>query len=224
MSPDVLERVSERVYRVEDRFVNLYLVDAGKVGLVDTGTRKAEPLIRTGLKELGKEPEDIDFILLTHHHLDHMGTAGVWKRASRAEVVVHEKDAPVVAGQETRKGHGAGLRAKIMLTVAGPFMRASAAEPVTPNRILVDRELLELLGLRFETIFAPGHTLGSCAFHLASDDVLFAGDAVNARSGVPRPPWFIEDADAAKASFAKLATMQVKVLAPGHGNPIRRGT
>jgi glyoxylase-like metal-dependent hydrolase (beta-lactamase superfamily II) len=224
MNSEGIERVSDRVYRIKDRFVNLYAIDAGRIALVDTGTRRAGPRIRAGLREIGKEPEDIGFILLTHHHADHMGTAGVWKQTSRANVAVHGVDAPVVAGKERRKAHGIGLRARVLLTVAGPFMRVLAPDPVTPDRTLGDREVLEILGMRVETIFAPGHTLGSCAFHLLPDDVLFSGDAVNARSGVPLPPSYIEDAEAARASFAKLAAMDVKVLAPGHGHPIRRGT
>ena len=43
MAPGVLQRVSDRVSRLEDRFVNLYVIDVGKVALVDTGTRRAEP-------------------------------------------------------------------------------------------------------------------------------------------------------------------------------------
>jgi len=43
MAQGVLQRVSDRVSRLEDRFVNLYVIDVGKVALVDTGTRRAEP-------------------------------------------------------------------------------------------------------------------------------------------------------------------------------------
>lgn len=219
----VLRRISDRVYRLEDRFVNLYVIDVGKVALVDTGTRWAEPLVRQGLKELGKEVEDIGFILLTHHHLDHVGTAGVWKREARAQVGVHEKDAPVVAGDERRKGKGVGVRGKTMVLFANLFGRALAADPVPVDRTFGDRETLDILGLRVETIYAPGHTLGSCAFYLTSDHILFAGDAVNARRGKPEPPVFIEDAEAAKDSFRKLVAMEVAVLCPGHGTPIPRG-
>ncbi len=217
-----LQRISDRVYRLCDRFVNLYVIDAGKVALVDTGTRRAEDLVRRGLKELGKEVDDIGMVLLTHHHLDHMGTADVWKREARAQVGVHEKDALVVAGQERRKGKGVGMRGKSMVLFANLFSRAMAAAPVPVDRTFGDRETLDILGLRVETIYAPGHTLGSCAFHLVAENVLFDGDAVNGRRGKPEPPIFIEDAEAARDSFRKLTAMDYAVLCPGHGAPIRK--
>ena len=219
---DVLRRVADRVYRIEDRFVNLYVVDAGRLALVDTGTRSAGPLIRRGLSELGKEPADVAYVLLTHHHVDHMGTAAVWKREARAEVAVHDADAEVVAGRETRRGHGIGIAAKTALLFMGVFQRAMVAAPVEPDRRFQDRETLEVLGLRLEILPAPGHTRGSAAFRLLPDDILFAGDAINGRKGVPRPPVFVEDEHAARASFVRLRAITSPVILPGHGDPIRR--
>ncbi len=216
------QRVSDRVYRIEARFVNLYVIDVGKVVLVDTGTRRAEPLVRRGLTELGKEVEDIGAILLTHHHPDHMGTAGVWQRLAHARVGVHEKDAAVVAGEERRKGKGLAAMGKVMVLFTTLFGRALAAEPVRADRTFGDREVLDLLGFRVETIGVPGHTLGSCAFRLVADNVLFAGDAVNGRQGKAEPPIYVEDGIAAEESFRKLVAMDYAVLCPGHGAPIRK--
>lgn len=218
----ILQRVGERVYRIEDRFVNLYLVDAGRLVLVDTGTRKAEDLVCAGIRELGKEIEDIRLLLLTHHHLDHVGTAGVWKRVSNAQVAVHDADADVLAGRERRKGKGVGIRARILVTFAGIFARTLSVPPLEPDRRLGGNEVLDLQGLPTQVIHAPGHTLGSCAFDLPSEGVLFAGDAVTGRGGTAEPPWFVEDAEAATASFARLVAMHRPVLCPGHGDPIRR--
>ena len=218
MAPGVLQRVSDRVYRLEERFANLYVIDLGKIALVDTGTRRAEPLVRRGFGELGKEVEDIGAVLLTHHHLDHVGTAGVWQREARAQVAVPEKDAPVLAGFERRRGKGVGPRGRFMVLFSGLLGWTIAADPVRADRTFGDREIL---GLRVETIEAPGHTLGSCAFRLATEGVLFAGDAVNGRRGKPEPPIFVEDAAAAHDSFRKLVAMDYQVLCPGHGSPLR---
>lgn len=221
MAPDALERVSDRVYRVKDRYVNLYVIDAGRIVLADTGTRTAEPKIRAGLRELGKEVSDVGLVLLTHHHGDHMGTAGVWAREARAQVAVHEADREVVAGRERRSATGGGAASKVVVTFLGVFARLRPAEPVEPGRTLAGDETLDLLGLRLRTVHAPGHTLGSCAFHLLPDDVLFAGDAVNARDGRPGPPRFVEDPDAAVRSYERLLAIPRKALCPGHGEPIR---
>ena len=221
MAADVLERVTDRVHRVRDRFVNLYVVDAGKVVLVDTGTTTAEPRIRASLRELGKEVADIEVVLLTHHHLDHVGTAGVWKREADADLVIHEDDVRVLAGEERRRGKGVGLGAKVMIAFSGLFTRMMAVPPVRADRVLLGRGTIELLGLDFEAVPARGHTLGSCAFLLASEGVLFAGDAANARGGRAAPPWLVEDADAAVESYRALMAMAPAVVCCGHGDPVR---
>ncbi len=222
MAADVLRRITDQVYRLEDRFVNVYLIDLGKVVLVDTGTRKAEDLIRGGLRELGKEPEDIAALLLTHHHVDHVGTAGVWKRESRAQVDLHRTDASVTAHRERRRTHGAKPSMKVVAAFMGlfsPFLRVPAFEP---DRALDGGEVLDILSWPVEVIHVPGHTLGSCAYYARQAGILFAGDAVNGRHGTPEPPIIMEDVAASYDSFRKLTALGAPILLPGHGSPVRQ--
>ncbi len=222
MALDTLREVADRVYRLEDRFVNLYVLDVGKIVLVDTGTRRAEPLIRQGLKEIGKEVEDIAVLLLTHHHVDHIGTAGVWKRESRAQVDLHRLDAPVAARRERRRAHGTRTSMKLVAAFMGFFSPFLRVPPLEADRILEGGETLDVLGWPVEVIRAPGHTLGSCAFYARQADILFAGDAVNGRRGQPEPPIVAEDTAAAFETYRKLTDLRVGVLLPGHGSPVRR--
>lgn len=222
MGADVLRRVADQVYRLEDRFVNLYVLDLGKVVLVDTGTRRAEEPIRRGLRELGKEVDDIAVLLLTHHHADHIGTAGVWKRESRAQVDLHATDAEVAAHRARRRMHGARLSMKVAAAFLGffsPFLRVA---PLETDRILEGGEALDILGWPIEVIHVPGHTLGSCAFYAKRAGILFAGDAVNGRRGQPEPPIVMEDIPAAMESFRRLTAVRVPLLLPGHGSPVRQ--
>ena len=222
MASDLLRSVADRVYRLEDRFVNLYVIDLGNVALVDTGTRKAEPLIRQGLRELGKDVDDIAVLLLTHHHADHVGTAGVWKREARAPADLHRLDAPVAAKRERRRAYGTRGAMKLVAPFMGVIGRFLRAEPIEADRILDGGEVLDVLGWPVEVVHAPGHTLGSCAFHARSAGILFAGDAVNGRQGRPEPPNFVEDAAAAQDSYRRLLGLGAGVLLPGHGSPVRR--
>lgn len=222
MASDHLRRITDQVYRLEDRFVNLYILDLGKIVLVDSGTRRAEDRIREGLRELGKEPEDIAALLLTHHHVDHVGTAGVWKRVSKAQVDLHRLDAPVAAHRERRRMHGTTLSVKVVAAFIGffsPFMRVPAIET---DRALEGGEVLDVLGWPVEVIHAPGHTLGSCAFYARQAGILFAGDAVNGRRGAAEPPIVMEDRIAATESFRKLTALGAPILLPGHGSPVRQ--
>ena len=222
MASDHLQRITEQVYRLEDRFVNLYVLDLGKIVLVDTGTRRAEERIRSGLRELGKEPEDITILLLTHHHIDHVGTAGVWKRESHAEVDLHRLDAPVAAHRERRRTHCATASSKILSAFMGIFTSLMRVPALDTDRTLDGGEVLDILGWAVEVLHAPGHTLGSCAFYAREKGILFAGDAVNGRKGRPEPPVFMEDVAASMDSFRKLTSLEAPVLLPGHGSPVQR--
>ncbi len=222
MAPDILRAVADRVYRLEDRFVNVYVLDMGKIVLVDTGTRRAEPLIRQGLKEIGKDAEDIAVLLLTHHHADHIGTAGVWKRTSRAQVDLHGLDVPVAARRAKRRAHGTRTSMKVVAAFMGFFSPVLRVAPLETDRVLEGGETLDVLGWPVEVIHAPGHTLGSCAFYAWQADILFAGDAVNGRRGQPEPPIVAEDVAAAFATYRKLTDLRAGVLLPGHGSPVRR--
>ncbi len=223
MAPDRLQRVAERVYRLEHRYVNIYLIDLDKIVLVDTGTKGAGPDIRAGLKELGKEPEDVAVVLLTHHHIDHIGTAAAWKHEGPAQVSLHRVDAPVAAGREHRRLRGRTARMKVMAAVMGVFLPLVRTPPVEADRVLDGGETLDVIGWPVDVLHVPGHTLGSCAFFARKAGVLFAGDAVNGRAGQPEMPIVAEDLTAAEDSFRRLTSLRAPVLLPGHGSPVRTG-
>ena len=221
MAADRLRRIAEQVYRVEDRYVNVYVLDLGKVVLVDTGTKKAGPTIRAGLREIGKEPEDVAVVLLTHHHVDHIGTAAAWKRDARAQVSISRVDAPAAAGRERRRTHGLTPGTKVVAALMGVFVPLTRTSPVAADQLLEGGEVLDVAGWPVEAIPAPGHTLGSCAYYARHAGLLFAGDAVNGRAGTAEPPVLAEDPAAARASYRKLVDLHAPVLLPGHGSPVR---
>ncbi len=221
MAPDRLQRVADQVYRLEHRYVNVYVLDLGKVVLVDTGTKGAGPDIRAGLREIGKEPEDVVVVLLTHHHVDHIGTAAAWKRETGAQVSLHRVDAPVAAGGRSPRSRGRTGKAKVFAALMGAFVPLMRTPPVATDRLLEGGETLDVIGWPVEVLHVPGHTLGSCAFFLRRSGILFAGDAVNGRAGAAELPIVAEDPKAAIESYERLTALRASVLLPGHGSPVR---
>jgi hydroxyacylglutathione hydrolase len=70
------------------------IVERGRVAVVDTGTNDSVPLVLAALAEKGLSPEAIDFVVLTHVHLDHAGGAGLlMANAPNAKLVVHPRGA-----------------------------------------------------------------------------------------------------------------------------------
>ncbi len=221
MSPDVLQRVADQVYRLEDRYVNVYILDLGKIVLVDSGTKGAGPRIRDGLRELGKDPQDVAAVLLTHHHIDHIGTAAAWRRDAHAQATIGRIDAPAAAGQERRRTHGRTAKAKVFAALMGVFVPLMRTPPVQADRLVEDGQVLDVLGWPMEVLHVPGHTLGSCAYYARRAGILFAGDAVNGRAGKPEPPGVMEDVAAADESFRRITSLRAPLLLPGHGSPVR---
>ncbi|MFC1870201.1 MBL fold metallo-hydrolase, partial [Chloroflexota bacterium] len=96
---DVIE-VGENIHLIDNRLYSIpelgatYLINEEKKALVETGPTSSAGFILDGLKEAGVKPGDIDYIIVTHIHLDHAGGAGfLLKYMPQAKVVVHHRGA-----------------------------------------------------------------------------------------------------------------------------------
>lgn len=91
--PESME-VASGVHRFGSRFVNWYLVEqAGKLTLVDAGLRGYWPQLQGALRSLGCILDDVEAVVLTHAHADHIGFAQRLRSATGAAVHVHQADA-----------------------------------------------------------------------------------------------------------------------------------
>lgn len=227
-----MRRVSDDIYRLGSRYHNYYLlIDGGKATAVDAGCSKELPSLVKGLAQLGMELRDVEAILLTHAHADHLGFA---KEASDLGTAVkaHEIEAPMARGDE--KGYAVRL-SKLPLWKPGswPFVFALLRAGFrTANRVpgvetFGDGEVLDLPG-RPRAIHTPGHTLGHACFHAERSGALFTGDALvtmNVTGGQRGPQMlgsqFHRDEAQARQSLNLLAPLNSKFVLPGHGHPFR---
>jgi len=146
----------------------------GRAAIVDTGPNTAVPLILAALEQLQIAPLDVDFLFLTHVHLDHAGGAGALMRAlPRATCVVHPRGAPhmldpskLIAG--TRAVYGDELYAKLY----GEIL------PIERERLAITQDGLrfELPGRVFECVHTPGHALHHQAIVDHGATSIFTGD------------------------------------------------
>ncbi len=203
-------RVADGVERVEGlRIGNAYvvLIDDGLL-VVDTGMPGGAKRVLAAIGALGREPGEVRHIVLTHWHPDHMGNAAELRRVTGAPIVIHELDAPVLAGRERP---AKGRRAM------GILLRALRVSPITPDVTLRAGDVIGGL----EVTHAPGHTAGSIAL-LRQDGVLFSGDALLAdRHGRVRPPdpGLSLDPVEASESARVLTRLRPRLLLAGHGAP-----
>jgi glyoxylase-like metal-dependent hydrolase (beta-lactamase superfamily II) len=223
------ERITDGVWRVLKGYVNAYVIegDDGLV-LVDTGMPKKAGRIDESIRSMKHEARDIRHILITHHHVDHVGSLMALVQMSGATVHAPAGDAAVIRGTEKPPGPN---RAKLSGRTIGPVAeRIGPDQPVCRVDVeLRDGDRLDVAG-GIRVVTSPGHTAGHTSFLLQrGDGVLIAADAAGARGERVGPPigavfgMFTEDLDEAVRSFHKLAALDFEVAITGHGNPVRSG-
>ena len=203
-------KVAEGIHRVDGvRVSNAYLVSADDgLLLVDTGIPGNAKRILAFVERLGRRPDELRTIVLTHWHIDHVGSVAGLKRLTGAQVAIHELDAPVLAGRERP---AKGRRAMAVIT------RLFHLRPVSADLRLRDGDRIGGL----EVVHVPGHTAGSIVLR-RDDGVVFSGDALlgDQHGGIrPPDPGLSLDPAQAQASAEKIGALDFRLLLPGHGRP-----
>jgi len=175
-----LTRFADGITAVDTEYVRpqmdaAHVVVAGsRAAIVDTGPNTAVPLILAALAELGIERDAVEYLFLTHVHLDHAGGAGALMRElPRATAVVHPRGAPhmidpsrLIAG--TRAVYGDELYSRLY----GEIL------PIARERLVIaqDGQRFDLGDRDFECVHTPGHALHHQAIVDHGAVSIFTGD------------------------------------------------
>ncbi len=161
---------------VRPRLTAIYLViEKGRVAVVDTGSR--EGLARTceALHTLGLTVDSVDYVLLTHVHLDHAGGAGKMMQAfPQARLVVHPRGAPhMIDPSRLLAGVTAVYGAVAVNRLYGEIV------PVCAKRIVCasDGLTVDLAGRELLCFETPGHARHHLCFRDGRSGSLFTGDS-----------------------------------------------
>jgi glyoxylase-like metal-dependent hydrolase (beta-lactamase superfamily II) len=226
--------VADRVYRLGTKWANFYLVtDADESVLIDAGYPGYWRQLSDALEGLRQRTTAVAAVIVTHHHVDHAGTAERVRSAADARVLVHSGDAHIVHGDQRshvppgfyRQSWRPSMARYLAHTVAAGGARyrpVSAVEPIE------DGQVLDLPG-RPRIVHTPGHTAGHCSVVLEERGVLFSGDAmVNfdyaaGRDGLGQHR-FNEDRARALRSLDHLERFDTETVLFGHGDPWTKGS
>ena len=150
------------------------MVEGDRAAIIDTGTNRSVPLVLEAMRQKGLRPEQVEYVILTHIHLDHAGGAGAFMRAfPNATLTVHPRGAR----------HMADPARLIAGTVAvygeGPT-RAMYGDilPVPLARILETPHAssIRLAGRELQFLDTPGHARHHVAIRDTRSGHVFSGD------------------------------------------------
>ena len=171
--PDDIDVID--AHYVRPRMAAMHVIGhRGRAALVDTGTSHSVPAALAALESFGYEPGAVQFVLLTHVHLDHAGGAGAFMRAlPNATLVVHPRGAPHMIDPS-----------KLILASIAVYGEARYRSlygeivPVDAARVHVteDGERLSLAGRELEFWFTPGHAMHHQAIVDHASRTVFTGD------------------------------------------------
>ncbi|MEJ2724636.1 MAG: MBL fold metallo-hydrolase [Deltaproteobacteria bacterium] len=178
---------------------NTYFINGEKRILIDPGHFAAFQHVRDHLARLSLTPEDVDLVIITHGHPDHMEAVRVFT-ASSTLIAVHASEMAYIKGLAPEYGAAMGLT------------------DFQPQLLLKQGDLI-VGGMAFRVIDAPGHSPGSLCLYWPETKVLFSGDVVFYQ-GIGRVDLPGGDGGKLKQSIEKLAQLEVEYLLPGHGEVV----
>jgi glyoxylase-like metal-dependent hydrolase (beta-lactamase superfamily II) len=215
-------KLVDGVYQVAGaRGSNVYLVTSPFMCLVDAGFPIDLPPIRKAMLELGARPRDLEMVVATHYHGDHVGTVARLKRENGLRAAIHREDAAYATGETPYERFRYRPSRFLFYYSLYPLFRYRNFEP---DLLLEEGMVLPLLG-GLEVLHTPGHSRGSVCLYAKGRGLLFTGDLVRNEKGVLEgpPPSFTPDPEKAAASLRRLAGLDFEILLPGHGEPITSG-
>lgn len=224
--------------------VNTYLIEDEPLTLVDSGPNSAKALdeLERALSAHGHRVEDLELLVVTHQHIDHLGLLDVIARRSGAEVAALDVLAPYVEGygEEAERDdefsealmarHGIPEDVRHALRSVSRAFRAWGSSAAVTRR-LRDGEVLELGARRLEVLHRPGHSPTDTVFWDAERGMLLAADHllrhISSNPLVSRPPGADPDpGDRPPAlalyleSLRRTRELPARLVLPGHGDPI----
>jgi glyoxylase-like metal-dependent hydrolase (beta-lactamase superfamily II) len=221
--------------------VNVYLIEDAPLTLVDAGPNSGTSFdeLQRGIAGLGHSLEDIELVIVTHQHIDHLGLVSLVASHSGAEVAAIDVAVPYMENFSSEAEADDAFAMDIMLRNGIPEDVVSALQSVSRAfrawgaRVEVTRPLRhgEALQLRDRTLHVhhrPGHSPTDTVFHDRERRLLIAADHllghISSNPLITRPRDGSEGRPQALVqyleSLAATREMDVDLVLPGHGEPI----
>ncbi|MBW2217286.1 MAG: MBL fold metallo-hydrolase [Deltaproteobacteria bacterium] len=176
---------------------NSFLISGEKNILIDPGHHQLFGHISEGLSRLGMSPQDIDLVIITHGHPDHMEAVKIFADTSTSIAV------PAIEMDFIRK-------------LPPQLSGALGVEDFEPDILLQEGDLMAG-HISLKVFHTPGHSPGSVCLYWPETKVLFTGDVVF-NQGVGRTDLPGGNGEKLKESIHKISRFETDYLLTGHGD------
>lgn len=187
---------------LQENNCNSYLIKGEVPLLIDPGHQHLVKNLITKMEKDGNRLEDIKLIIATHVHPDHFEAASIFARGGVYTTLHRDEE-------------------KFMLEVGREFYAAFAMEmPEFKIDFYLQEGELKLGNIILQILHTPGHSPGSISLYWPEKKALFTGDVIFAR-GVGRTDFPGGEGNLLRNSIERLASLDVELLLPGHGEIIK---
>jgi glyoxylase-like metal-dependent hydrolase (beta-lactamase superfamily II) len=234
-SKEAYFKVTEGVWGLKDYFVNLYMIQNQsdqKWVLLDAGLKTSASKIKKMAGKLFGEGSRPQAIILTHGHFDHVGSLKQLAEEWDVKVYAHELELPYLSGRASYPPADPMVGGGMMAWMSDLYPTSPIDVSQRLEQLPQDRSLPGLTDWKY--IHTPGHAPGHISLWREQDKTLIAGDAfvttkaesaiaiIKQEECISGPPMYLTyDWSASGESVRMLADLKPKVVATGHGKPMR---
>jgi glyoxylase-like metal-dependent hydrolase (beta-lactamase superfamily II) len=198
-----------------------YVIKSGGCIMVDTGPSISERAIENWFRTIPISPQEIQLIVLTHGHADHVGSALRVKKITGSKIAIHEYDKEMFENGDVVWPSAVtnwGRVARVVLKPLTPLFRFHGGKV----DVVLGNEGLSLAkyGIPGKVIHTPGHTPGSVSVLLETGDAFVGCMTHNSfpfriSAGLPI---FAEDLPKLRDSWRSLLEQGAETIYPAHGD------
>jgi len=173
---------------------------SGELVMIDAGAGGSSRILQKNIEDAGLDPKAISTLILTHNHIDHIGSASYFRTHFGCKILIHDLDADAVEEGDSMK---------TAASCYGTFFSPMSID----RRLKGDEEILSFGSEELHCLHTPGHTPGSISIYLdrGGKRILFGQDIHGPFLGV-----FNSDIRKWKKSMEKLLALDADILCEGH--------
>jgi glyoxylase-like metal-dependent hydrolase (beta-lactamase superfamily II) len=208
-----------KFYRIPVGICNCFLLRGERTILIDGGAWGGFASFQNQLQALRIDPKEIELILLTHGHWDHITCLAEIQKITGAGIAVHGRDQFMVETGEPPFPDGVTAYGRVMSWFAKRILRPHLS-PLKVDTVIPDAVMsLRAFGIPGEVVYTPGHSMGHVSIILDSGDAFVGDMAMNDWYLRPTPglPILADDINMVVESWNKILPLGVKRIYPAHG-------